>query len=101
KNTSKKAQKVAELQGEKFNVILEDYSDDKRIKMIKKIGEVADFGLEDSKEIADSVPEPIKENISIREAFKTQKRLEQTDKDVKINIFNVDESDDSDYSVET
>lgn len=58
-----------------FTVIL-DKIGDKKINVIKTIRSITGLGLRESKELADNIPKPIKENLSKDEAEKIKSQLE-------------------------
>lgn len=68
---------AAEEEEEKtsFSVILTSVGGNK-IAVIKEIRAITDLGLREAKELADSAPKPIKENISKEEAEEVKKKLE-------------------------
>ena len=68
---------AAEEEEEKtsFNVILASVGGNK-IAVIKEIRAVTELGLKEAKELADSAPKPVKENVSKEEAEEVKKKLE-------------------------
>lgn len=58
-----------------FTVILADCGPNK-INVIKEIRTVTTLGLKEAKDLADSAPKPVKENISKEEAETIKKKLE-------------------------
>jgi len=59
-----------------FTVILKDAGQSK-IQVIKVLREVVGMGLKEAKELTDSVPKPVKENVSQKEAEELKKKLEE------------------------
>ena len=59
-----------------FEVILADCPSDAKIDAIKKVGEVTDLGLTESKEIVDNIPSVLKENVSREQAEEIKKMFE-------------------------
>jgi len=68
---------AAEEEEEKtsFTVVLASFGGNK-IAVIKEIRAVTDLGLKEAKELADSAPKPVKENVSKEEAEEIKKKLE-------------------------
>jgi large subunit ribosomal protein L7/L12 len=58
-----------------FTVILKAFDDTKKIAVIKEIRAVTDLGLKEAKELVESAPKPIKENISKEEAGKIKDQV--------------------------
>lgn len=66
-----------------FTVILSKVGTNK-IAVIKEIRAITDLGLKEAKELADSAPKPIKENVSKEEAENIKKKLEAAGATVEI-----------------
>ncbi|ACM60626.1 LSU ribosomal protein L12P [Caldicellulosiruptor bescii] len=79
------AQSAAPAAEEKteFNVILADAGSDK-IKVIKVVREITGLGLKEAKDLVDSAPKPIKENVSKDEAEQIKKKLEEVGAKVEL-----------------
>ena len=58
-----------------FNVVLAEVGD-KKIQVIKEVRSVTDLGLKEAKDLVESAPKPIKENVSKDEAEAIKKKLE-------------------------
>ena len=58
-----------------FNVILSAIGD-KKIQVIKEIRAITSLGLKEAKDLVDSAPKPVKENVSKEEAEEIKKKLE-------------------------
>jgi len=58
-----------------FTVVLTSAGSNK-IAVIKEIRAITDLGLKEAKELVDSVPKPVKENVSKEEAEEIKKKLE-------------------------
>ena len=58
-----------------FSVILTNAGANK-IAVIKEVRAMTDLGLKEAKEVVDSVPKPIKENVTKEEAEELKKKLE-------------------------
>lgn len=58
-----------------FNVILKETGSQK-INLIKKVKDLLGLGLKEAKDLVDSAPKPIKENVSEEEAKKLKEELE-------------------------
>jgi len=59
-----------------FNVILKEIGD-KKIQVIKEVRAMTGLGLKEAKDLVDSAPKPVKENISKDEAEAAKKQLEE------------------------
>jgi len=71
------ASAAAEEEEEKtsFTVVLTGVGANK-IAVIKEIRAITELGLREAKELADSAPKPVKENVSKEEAEEIKKKLE-------------------------
>ena len=58
-----------------FNVVLASVGD-KKIQVIKEIRAITSLGLKEAKDLVDSAPKPVKENVSKEEAEEIKKKLE-------------------------
>ncbi len=70
---------AAEAEEEKteFDVILEEFPSDKKIKILKAVRAITGLGLKEAKDIVESAPKPIKEGVSKEEAENVKKQLEE------------------------
>ena len=70
---------AAEPEEEKteFDVVLEEYPADKKIKVLKVVRGITGLGLKEAKEIVESVPKAIKEGVSKDDAEDAKKQLEE------------------------
>ncbi len=59
-----------------FNVILAAIGD-KKIQVIKEIRAITSLGLKEAKDLVDSAPKAVKENVSKEEAEEIKKKLEE------------------------
>ncbi len=59
-----------------FTVILTAIGD-KKIQVIKEIRTITSLGLKEAKDLVDSAPKPVKENVSKEEAQEIKKKLEE------------------------
>ncbi len=66
-----------------FTVILSSVGD-KKIQVIKEIRGFTNLGLKEAKDLVESAPKPIKENISKEEAEEIKKKLEAVGAKVEI-----------------
>jgi large subunit ribosomal protein L7/L12 len=57
---------------------------DKKIQVLKAVRELTGLGLKEAKELVDSVPKAIKENIEKEEAEKIKKTLEEQGAQIEI-----------------
>ncbi|MCK4400727.1 50S ribosomal protein L7/L12 [bacterium] len=71
------ASAVSEEEKEKttFTVLLKQFGD-KKIQVIKEVRAITELGLKEAKDLVESAPKPIKENISKEEAEELKKKLE-------------------------
>jgi large subunit ribosomal protein L7/L12 len=58
------------------SVILKDCGD-KKIQVLKAVREITGLGLKEAKDLVDSVPKPVKEELTKEEAEKIKKALEE------------------------
>ena len=58
-----------------FTVLLKQFGD-KKIQVIKEVRAITDLGLKEAKDLVESAPKPIKENVSKEEADELKKKLE-------------------------
>ncbi len=66
-----------------FDVILKE-AGDKKINVIKVVRAATQLGLKEAKEIVDSAPKAVKEDISKEDAEKLQKELEEAGAKVEL-----------------
>ena len=59
-----------------FTVVLAAIGD-KKIQVIKEIRAITSLGLKEAKDLVDSAPKPVKENVSKEEAEEIKKKLEE------------------------
>jgi len=59
-----------------FNVVLVS-AGDKKIQVIKVVREITSLGLKEAKDLVDSAPNPVKEDVSKAEAEELVKKLEE------------------------
>ena len=59
-----------------FDVILEEYPDDKKIAILKQVRELTGLGLKEAKDLVESTPKPVKEGIAKDAAEEAKKILE-------------------------
>ena len=68
------AEKVEQTE---FTVVLEGLADPaKKINVIKVVREITNLGLKEAKDLVESAPKPVKENIAKDEANNLKKKLE-------------------------
>ena len=80
------AQAQSEAQEEEktsFTVVLKEIGANK-IQVIKEIRAITELGLKEAKELVESAPKPIKENVSKEEAEEIKKKLEAQGAKVEI-----------------
>ncbi|MBU1087082.1 MAG: 50S ribosomal protein L7/L12 [Candidatus Omnitrophica bacterium] len=66
-----------------FTVILKA-SGDKKIQVIKEIRTITNLGLKEAKDLVDSAPKAVKENVSKEEAEEIKKKLEEQGASVEL-----------------
>ena len=66
-----------------FDVILKDIGSEK-IKVIKVVREVTGLGLKEAKDLVESVPKPVKENVPKDEAAQIEAKLKEVGATVSI-----------------
>jgi large subunit ribosomal protein L7/L12 len=66
-----------------FSVIL-TASGDKKIQVIKEIRAITSLGLKEAKDLVDSAPKAVKENVSKEEAEEIKKKLEEQGASVEL-----------------
>ena len=74
----------AEEEKTEFDVVLEEFPSDKKIKVLKAVRAITGLGLKEAKEIVESVPKAIKEGASKDDAEAAKKQLE--DEGAKVTI---------------
>ena len=65
----------AEVEKTSFNVILKEIGD-KKIQVIKEVRALTGLGLKEAKDVVDSAPKAVKENVSKEEADEARTALE-------------------------
>jgi large subunit ribosomal protein L7/L12 len=68
-----------------FSVILESYTAEKKINVIKDVRAITSLGLKEAKDLVDGAPKPIKEGVSKEEAEDIKKKVEEAGGKVKID----------------
>ena len=79
-NQSKSGAKIEEKATEEkteFNVIIKDVPAAKRITVIKVVRSLTSLGLKEAKDLIESVPKQILENVSKEKAEESKKLLEE------------------------
>ena len=66
-----------------FDVILKDIGA-KKIQVIKAVREITGLGLKEAKELVESAPKPVKEQVAKEEAEETKKKLEDAGATVEL-----------------
>ncbi|MFC1771257.1 50S ribosomal protein L7/L12 [Candidatus Margulisiibacteriota bacterium] len=77
------AEGAAEEEGSSVSVVLTGCGD-KKIQVLKAVREITSLGLKEAKDLVDSVPKPVKEDIEKEEAEKIKKTLEEAGAQVEI-----------------
>lgn len=77
------AEAPAEEEKTEFNVVLKAVGDQK-IKVIKAVREITGLGLKEAKEVVDTAPKPVKENVSKEEAEEIKAKLTEVGAEVEI-----------------
>ncbi|MGD2245162.1 MAG: 50S ribosomal protein L7/L12 [Candidatus Aminicenantes bacterium] len=73
----------AEEAKSEFTVILKGVGD-KKINVIKTVREVTSLGLKEAKDLVDSAPKPVKENISKEEAEEIKEKFESVGAEIEL-----------------
>ncbi len=73
----------AEEAKSEFTVILKSVGD-KKINVIKTVREVTSLGLKEAKDLVDSAPKPVKENISKEEAEEIKVKFESVGAEIEL-----------------
>lgn len=66
-----------------FNVVLSVVGE-KKIQVIRVVREVTSLGLKEAKDLVDSAPKPVKENVSKEEAESLKKKFEEVGATIEI-----------------
>jgi large subunit ribosomal protein L7/L12 len=74
---------AAVVEKEEFDVVLSG-SGEKKIQVIKVVRELTGLGLKESKDLVDSVPQPVKEGVSKGEAEEVKKKFEEVGATVEL-----------------
>jgi large subunit ribosomal protein L7/L12 len=79
------AQPAGESQEQKteFNVVLTNAGNNK-IQVIKVVREITGLGLKEAKDFVESLPKPVKENVTKEQAEEIKKKLESAGASVEI-----------------
>lgn len=77
------AEARAEEEKTEFTVVLKSVGD-KKINVIKTVREVTHLGLKEAKDLVDSAPKPVKENVSKEEAEEIKAKFEEVGATVEL-----------------
>ncbi len=66
-----------------FNVVLKGFGDNK-IQVIKEVRALTGLGLKEAKDLVESLPKPVKENVAKQEADEAKAKLEAAGATVEI-----------------
>jgi len=80
---SPQAEAQTEEERTEFTVVLKSVGD-KKINVIKTVREVTSLGLKEAKDLVDSAPKPVKENISKEEAEEIKKKFEEVGAEIEV-----------------
>jgi len=80
---SPQAEAQAEEEKTEFTVVLKSVGD-KKINVIKTVREVTSLGLKEAKDLVDSAPKPVKENVSKEEAEEIKKKFEDVGAEIEV-----------------
>ncbi len=80
---SPQAEAQAEEEKTEFTVVLKTVGD-KKINVIKTVREVTSLGLKEAKDLVDSAPKLVKENISKEEAEEIKKKFEEVGAEIEV-----------------
>jgi large subunit ribosomal protein L7/L12 len=73
----------AEEEKAEFNVVLKSVGD-KKINVIKTVREVTSLGLKEAKDLVDSAPKAVKENVPKEEAEDIKKKFEEVGAEIEL-----------------
>jgi large subunit ribosomal protein L7/L12 len=76
--------KAAEAEKTEFNVVLKTVGENK-IQVIKAVREITALGLKEAKELVESAPKTVKEDVKKEDANAMKKKLEDAGATVEIN----------------
>jgi large subunit ribosomal protein L7/L12 len=76
--------KAAEAEKTEFNVVLKAVGDNK-IQVIKAVREITALGLKEAKELVESAPKTVKEDVKKEDANAMKKKLEEAGATVEVN----------------
>jgi large subunit ribosomal protein L7/L12 len=82
-SASPQAEAQAEEEKTEFTVVLKSVGD-KKINVIKTVREVTSLGLKEAKDLVDSAPKPVKENISKEEAEEIKKKFDEVGAEIEV-----------------
>ena len=77
------AEAKAEEEKAEYTVVLKSVGE-KKINVIKTVREVTSLGLKEAKDLVDSAPKPVKENVPKEEAEEIKKKFEEVGADVEL-----------------
>jgi large subunit ribosomal protein L7/L12 len=80
---SPQAEAQVEEEKTEFTVVLKSVGD-KKINVIKTVREVTSLGLKEAKDLVDSAPKPVKENVSKEEAEEIKKKFEEVGAEIEV-----------------
>lgn len=80
---SSQAEAQVEEEKTEFTVVLKGVGD-KKINVIKTVREVTSLGLKEAKDLVDSAPKPVKENVSKEEAEEIKKKFEEVGAEIEV-----------------
>ena len=73
----------AEEEKDSFTVVLKSFGE-KKINVIKEVRAITDLGLKDAKDLVESAPKPIKEDVTKEEAESLKAKLEGAGAEVEL-----------------
>ena len=80
---SPQAEAQTEEERTEFTVVLKSVGD-KKINVIKTVREVTSLGLKEAKDLVDSAPKPVKENVPKEEAEEIKKKFEEVGAEIEL-----------------
>lgn len=80
---SSQGEAPAEKAKSEFTVVLKSVGD-KKINVIKTVREVTNLGLKEAKDLVDSAPKPVKENVSKEEAEEIKTKFEAVGAEIEL-----------------
>ena len=75
---------VGHCQAYEIKALLDQFSNYQKIEVIKEVRTITGLGLKEAKDLVDSAPKPLKEDVKKEEAEEMKKKLEQAGATVEL-----------------